>query len=242
MAVTFDAGSESHTGAAGSVSQASFNWSHVGSAATKKGALVFVMGFLSSADDSTAVTYGSANLAVVSGGFAVDTAGEPMTCRAWFVGDGVPTGTQTITVTRNNNVNEMWAVGITVEYGLDTSEVYVPGIVLLQEDGTLAEQNVDDGSPGTTSQRFAGMASGLAAFPPTGASSTAIHDIDIGTKTGAVVRRTSGGQGSLAVGFASGTLDDRAGVHLAVREIAAGAEFAQFHYADRSIYPGPTNA
>lgn len=216
MAVVPDASSESHTNAIGSISQASFSWTHT-PGGTPRGVLVFVVGLVTAADDSTAVTYGGVPMTAVSGGFAVDTATEPMSCKAWFLGASVPTGAQSIVVTRNNNTNELWACATTVTAGADT-EVYTAGIVLLQGDGTLAEQSVNDGSPGTDSVRYAGIASGLAAFPPTGTSSFALHNFDTGNQTAAVVQETAAGQGSRAVGFASGTSDDRAAVHLAIRE------------------------
>jgi hypothetical protein len=225
VTVAFDLGSESHTGAVGSISQASFSWSHASpSSPDVCGVLVFVVGLVTSADDSTGVTYGGVALSAVSGGFAQDTATEPMSCKAWFLGDkaSIPQGTQTVVVTRNNNTNELWACAITVLSTTNNKDtaVHEAGIVLLQGDGTLAEQNVTDGSPGTSSLRFAAMASGLAAFPPTGSSSFAVHDFDTGNQTAAVVRELSAGQGSRPIGFSSGTSDDRAGVHLAVKEVS----------------------
>lgn len=220
MAVAHDNHSESHTGATGSANEASFTWQHdpVG---VPRGVIVFVINMASAGPSNvTGVTYDGVALSTVSGGFAEDTAGESGMCEAWFLGANVPTTDPAdIVVSRVNDADEMIAFAATVTAGGDT-EVYVPGIVLLQENGTLAEENVDDGSPATDSVRYAAGFSGLAAFPPTGANSTGLHDFDTGQQTAAFVRRTNAGVGSLPVGFASGTADDRAFVHLAIREIA----------------------
>src|SRR3990167_2252790 len=170
MAVAFDAGSESHTGTAGSVSEESFSWSHdpVG---TPRGVLVFTFVVGAVGDLATAATYDGASLTAVSGGRAVDALNEEGDCKAWFLGASVPaTDPATIVVTRTNNTSAMYAVAMTFT-GLVDLEVNTAGIVLVEADGTLAEQSVDDGSPGTNSLRAAGAYFGAAALPAAGASS-----------------------------------------------------------------------
>jgi hypothetical protein len=186
------------------------------------------------ADNATAVTYGGTGLTAVSGGRAVDTAGEAGDCKAWFLGSGISTGAQTVQVTRTNNANVMYAVAITVTAATNTE--VAPTKVLIQTDGTCAEQSVTDGqSSGPDSMRFAGINSGLSSVadltPPAspgpnvlgdGANSTLLQSIVIGAaRCCAVVRETAAGIGSRSVGFLSTTSDDRAAVHLAVREVVA---------------------
>lgn len=89
MAIAFDKTSESHTGTTLSTSEASFSWVHPSIMATPAGVLVYTF-TNADADDATAVSYGGASLAAVSGGRAVDTTGEPGDCKAWFLGSGVP--------------------------------------------------------------------------------------------------------------------------------------------------------
>lgn len=213
-AVAFDASSESHTGTTGSTSAASFSWTHtpVGSA---KGVLVFVW-TNANADYISTVTYGGVDVPAVSGGEASDTAGEPGRCTAFYLGSGLPQGAQTVVVNRTNNATTMYAVAATVTCIGDT-EVYTPGIVLVTGDSTVAQQNVDDGSPGANSVRFAAGHFGHTTPPTAGAASTAMQSIDIGATCFVAVRETTAGQGSRAVGLSSGTSDDRAIVHLAVR-------------------------
>lgn len=220
MAVAHDFASESHTGSVGSISEAQFSWSH-NPVGTPRGVLVFVVNLVSDGDNVSSVTYDGAAVPFVENSIATDISGEAGLCAAYFLGSGVPTtDPATVVVNRANTANELWAVAITVTAAADTATT---GIVKLEGDGTLAEQNVDDGSPGTNSMRYAAGFSGLASFPPTGASSTALHDFDTGQQTAAAVRETTAGQGSRPVGFSSGTTDDRAFVHLAIKEAAAAA-------------------
>lgn len=223
MAVAYDASSESHTGTTPSSSEASFSWTHT-PVGTPKGVLVYVLCLGTPADLSTGVTYGGVALTTDAAWFAQDTLNEAGSCRAYYLGTGIPTGAQTVVVTRTNTVDHVYAVAITLTGAGDT-EVHTPGVVLLEEDGTLAEQSVTDGSPGTDSLRFAGGSFGHAAVPAAGANSTAVHSIDIGIRVAGVVRETTAGQGSRSVGFSDATSDDRAVVHLAVREVSGGTTY-----------------
>lgn len=220
MAVAWDSQSESHTGTTGSVSEGSFSWTHTPSG-TPAGILVFTFTNFST-DIISAVDYGGVAMTAVSGGYAVDTATEPGNCKAWYLGSSIPIGAQTITVTRTNDASTAYGACHAVTAGGDT-EVYLPGIVLLQNNGTFAEQNVDDGSPGTDSLRFAGAHSGNSSQGIGGANSTldVASCIDYGVYVNVTVRETTAGQGSRPVGFSYGTSDDRAAVHLAVREVSA---------------------
>lgn len=216
MAVAFDASAESHTtGTTGSVSQASFSWTHA-PVGTPAGILVFVFTNANTALISS-VTYGGTSMNAVSGGMAADTTTEPGRCTAYFLGSSIPTGNQTVQVNRTNNTTAMYAVSVSVTADRNTEAV---GPVLLQNDGTLAEQNVDDGSLGTNSVRFAGINSGLGTAPSAGANSTIMQTFAYSARSVSTVRETTAGQGSRPVGFSSGTSDDRAAVHLAVREVA----------------------
>ena len=217
MAVAHDAVSESHTSGY-SASEASFSWTHT-PVGTPRGVLVFTYNS-GTVEDALSVTYGGVSLTAVPGGRAVDTAGEPAGCTAWFLGSSIPTGAQSVVVNRTNDVSLMIAQCVTVTAASDTT-TGTP--VLVQEDGTVAEQSVDDGSPGTNSVRYAGFYSGSATGSmATGANSTLIKDSAwTAVSDIKLARETTAGQGSRLVGFSYGTTDDRAGVHLAVKEVVA---------------------
>ena len=221
MAVAHSAASESHTGTTGSASQAAFSWTHT-QTGTPQGVVVFVSTFASVADFITSVTYGGVALTRLSGGSAQDAAGELGRMDAFFLGSGLGAGNQTITVNRTNNATVMYAAAVTVTAGAATA-VPTATIVLLQGDGTLTVQSVDDTSPGQDSVRYAGGYSGLATPPAAGTGSTLLNSIDVGNYGSALVRETTAGQGARNVGFNAAT-DDRAVVHLAIRELVPRTE------------------
>ena len=216
MAVAHSAASESHPGTSASSAQAAFSWTHT-QTGTPQGVVVFVTTFNSVADLVTSVTYGGVALTRLTNGSAQDTAGEPGRVDTFFLGSGLGSGNQTITVNRVNVGTVMYAAAATVTAGADT-EVPTDTIVRLQGDGTLTVQSVNDNSPGVDSLRYAAAYSGLATPPAAGTGSTLLSNIDISAYGSAMVRETTAGQGARNVGF-SGNSDDRAAVHLVVREI-----------------------
>jgi hypothetical protein len=179
--------------------------------------LVFVYTFNSTTDLVSTVTYGGVNVPGIAAGSVTDTAGEPGRIDTFFVGSGLGSGNQTITVNRTNSAIVMYATAATVRALYDT-EVNPDGIVTLANDGTLPVQSVTDDWPGSFSLRYAGAYSGLQAPPVAGTGNVILNSIDIGNYGAAMVRETTGGQGPRNVGFNSAT-DDRAAVHLAIREI-----------------------
>ena len=217
MAVAHSAASESHTGSTGSTNQAAFSWTHT-QTGTPQGVIVFVSTFANLTDLITSVTYGGVGLTRLSGGSAQDAAGELGRMDAFFLGSGLSAGNQTITVNRTNDATSMYASAATVTAGADTA-VPTTTIVLLEGDGNLTVQSVDDTSPGQNSVRYAGCYSGINTPPVAGGGSTLLNSIDIGSYGSALVRETTAGQGARNVGFSSLLTDDRAVIHLAVREL-----------------------
>lgn len=216
MAVAHVTSSQSHASASFSVSQASFSWTHT-TTTNPQGVLVLVFQGVSATDAVTSVTYDGVTVPAVSGGRATDTATEPGSVAAYFLGSGVPaTDNPTVVVNRTNNTTSMWATCVTVTAGADTQAV---GVVLTQNDGAIVEQSVDDGSNGQNSVRYAGVYYGGATPAPAGANSTLLHSNDAGAYGWTAVRETTAGQGARSVGCTQATSDDRAGVHLAVQEI-----------------------
>ena len=219
MAVSHDTSAESHSGGTGSVSEGSFTI-NITLAAGCKGVVVGVA-TAADADYITSVAIDGGGGALTQFAEAADTATEPMRVTGFFLANP-PTGARIITITRTNNATVMYALAHSV-IASSTPEIYAPGIVLLQEDGTIAEQNVDDGSPGTNSLRFAFNATGHGTAVSVGANSTAGQGIIISPAvwTFRSYYETTAGQGSRPVGGSSGTSDDRACIHFAVREVPA---------------------
>src|SRR3990170_8397099 len=111
MAVAHDFASESHTGAVGSISQASFTWQH-NPTGVPKGVLVFVVNLSGYGTTTvTSVTYDGVTVPAVSGGATGDDTGEAGYVNSYFLGSGVPTTDPApVIVNRANNTLELWAV------------------------------------------------------------------------------------------------------------------------------------
>lgn len=215
MAVAHDAASD-----VGSTKTGNFSWTHT-PVGTPKGIVVFLMELAASADPFTGVTYGGVPMDEVASGFAQDTAGEPLCCKAYFLGDSIPTGAQTVSVSAAGGLSAV-GVAASVTAGNDTE---VLGVVKDEGDGTLSEKSISDGSTGVDSLRFGGIATGLNSPPSVGANSTSLFALDDGAVCAAVVRETTAGQGSRSVGFSEAGSDDRAAVYFVVREVhIPGAE------------------
>ena len=162
MAVAHSAASESHTGTTGSTNEASFSWTHTQSC-TPQGVLVFVHTINNASNTVISVTYGGLALTQVAGAVAIDTGGEPGRTDMFFLGSGLGTGNQTITVNRTNNGRTLYASAATVTAGAD---VNVTGIQIEDQNQSLSPVAVDDGSSGINSLRYAATYSGRGAVPP----------------------------------------------------------------------------
>lgn len=217
MAVAYDAATE--TVLFDVVAADPFTFTHTPSG-TPKGVLLFCMQDSTTTDVFTSASYGGVAMTAVSGGRAIDSAGEPMACKVYFLGASIPSGAQTVSIDHDTGVSStLYAVCVSVTASGDTTISGTP--VLLENDGTLSEQSVGTGA--ASALRFAGGISGRGTTPPPGANSTAVHDIAIAAvRRCAVVRETSAGTGSRPVGFSDGTSDDRAFVHLSVAETGGG--------------------
>lgn len=228
MAVAYDTFSDSISGTGTeefTTATSPVTWTHT-PVGTPRGVLIFAIQRGSSTDEFTgAITYGGQALTAVTGGRAIDTGGETGATKAYFLGTGIPSGAQTVSIAHAATAGvskKVWCVTVTA--AADTAIAGTP--VLLQEDGTLAQQNVDSGAD--VALRFAGLFSGLNTAPTVGANSTNIDLLDQASLYHGLVRETTGGSGSRPVGWSSGTSDDRAAVHLAIKESAAAAVTRSF--------------
>jgi hypothetical protein len=108
--IGFDA-SSSATGTA------TFSWTHT-VVGTPKGAFVFVMEDVGVTDVISGVTYGGTAMTRINR--AADTAGEPGSCYAYFLGASIPTGNQTVQVTVSSGTTAKFGVAFTVTAGSNT--------------------------------------------------------------------------------------------------------------------------
>ena len=220
MSIAYANSSESHTGTTGSTSQASFTWNHTPTG-TPTGVVVFVFqgGTNGSTNASGAVTYGGVNVPEISGAVAVDTTTELGQTKAYFLGSGVPSGTQAVVVNRTNNTTTLYAVAVTIT-STGTGAPTIAGVTVANNNAAIAQTNIDDGKTTGTqnSLRMAGVYYGGTTLTA-GANTTSRQNIVIGsTYCFYVGTETTPGIGSRAVGFTNATSDDRAAVYFAIIE------------------------
>jgi len=214
VAVGFDAATEfPTTQSAGASNTLTLSWNHIPVTSTPKGVGVFVTYAPSSLTYVTSVKYGDVALSKIAS--ARDTATEPGVMEFWYLGTGVPTGTQAFNVLRLANTAGMWGAGFTVSASADT---VVSQFLTVEENTSLNEKTLSTVGIGT---RFAGAYYGGAAPPGVGANSTTVFDIDYGAYAARVVRETTAGSGNRVVGFAAGTGDDVAAIYVAIEELIA---------------------
>jgi hypothetical protein len=217
MAVSFLTASESHTGTTGNTSSASFTWSHA-SSGTPKGVVVFVHQVVTVTSDlCTGVTYGGVSMDPL-GTYVSDTTTEPGSTKAYFLGSGVPTGTQNVVVSRTNNTVAMYATCQT--FGADGDTTTAGYVTQGGDVSAWTGLDVDDGSPGTNSMRVMGMYSGPATIPAAGTGTTRDQVIDFGNYGCSLYRQTTASQGSFKVACAS-LSDDCAAIAFAVTEVVS---------------------
>jgi hypothetical protein len=218
MAVGFRAGNNATFAA--SVASYTVNLNTSGGRAA---GLIFAVTYANSGNSIfTGATIGGTNAPKVTGSDASDTALEPGHVEAYFLDDITQGASVAFTATRTNNtvVAGIWAICFSTATAAEPF-----GIILLQADGAYAEQAVDDGSPGTNSLRAACGFYGGATPQPVGAATTIVSVTNDQTAFGSNCgRETTAGQGARNVGFTQATSDDRAAVHLAVREIPAAVD------------------
>lgn len=213
-------GFRAHVSSAGdSRNESSFSWSYNPGAPA---AGVFVAVFSGSiTNQATGVTYGGQAMDLVAEAH-VSGAEDTGTVALYFLGSNIPTGNQTIEVSRNNNSTRMGAIGAAVSADADT-EIYADGIALLEGNGSVSEQNADDGlqSGDPDSLRFAAGWFGHGSAPPAGPNSEASlwsYQWSSSNQSARVVVEATGGNGPRPVGFETATADERAIVHFAIRE------------------------
>lgn len=187
-----------------------------------RSALLVVVTYGVAASVVTSATIGGVACALV--GEASDSVTEPGNVQVYFL-DNIAQGASTNFIyNRTNNATVSLMSGLVFNAAAAT-EVYVPGIVLLNEEGAYAEQNVSDGSPGTNSLRAVLGYYGGNTPAPVGANTTSVGTNDQTSFGFSAGRETTAGQGSRPVGLAQATADDRAAVHLAIRETPAALPY-----------------
>lgn len=211
--IDFDAKTASITSTTGLTS---WTFSHTPSG-TPKGIVVMVVHPQSTTDYISGITYGGQALTRLQ--TAVDTATERGRSDIWFLGTGVPSGTQDVVASFSSNFDllKFQAVTLVTDDGSDTE---VLDSDLLQED--QADPSVTLTYSGRVGIAFAALYGGGIAptsFTPN-ANCTAMDEEDFGSTYAKFIRQTTPGTSDFAIG-GTAALDDVAYVAAAFAKVAA---------------------
>lgn len=213
MTITVDTSTENVR--TGTTSPQTF--SHAGAASGVKGVVLAIVHGTSSTDHVSAASYGG--VALTRKQRNTDTATEPGAAELWFLGAGVPQGTQTVSYTPGATTDDIHAVCITLLAADDTEVIDNDGV-----DNNVANPSVTLQYGGRSCMSFAALYGGGAdgsAFTPNG-NCTTVFDEDLGAFYSEVIRQTTAGTSDFAIGGTSST-DDVAFAAIAVSEVIAGA-------------------
>lgn len=186
---------------------------------TPKGVLVFIDHGTDSTDRITAVTYGGVAMTRVR--TAADTATEPGRVYLYFLGSGIPTGAQTVSITHDGGGTVKHAVSVTLTALGDTQ---VRATTNLEGDQANPQAAFDP--DGRMSAHYCVVYSGAAAPSSLTVLSgmTAVHDHDFGNFASRVDRQTTPGTGAFTIGYTASS-DDVAFIAVQVGTTTASQAF-----------------
>jgi len=194
-----------------------FTLSHT-PAGTPRGVVAFCWSLNSGTDNSFdgAVTYGGVAMARPTNGFAGDVTAEPISVAQYFLGSGVPTGTQTLSVAHTAAASPKYiaAVTLTAAANLEVLDSDAVGST-----GTNPQLTLDSGA--VTAIRLIACAHGASNVGDLTVISgtTSMVTADAGARVLVSGRQTTPGSGSTTVGWTA-LSEDRAIVGMAIAEVA----------------------
>lgn len=204
-------------------------FSHAGAASGVNGVLLAIVHGTSATDHVSAASYGGVAMTRVQRN--TDSATEPGAAEWWFLGAGVPQGTQTVSYTPGATTDDIHAVCITLLADGDLAVVDSDGV-----NDNVANPSVTLQYNGRTCMAFGALYGGGAAptdFTPN-ANCTTVIDEDLGAFYSEIIRQTTAGSTDFAIGGTSGT-DDVAFAAVAVSEKVVGADAASTAAASTSV-------
>jgi hypothetical protein len=209
VAIVFDAASEfERTGTTDPQT-----WTHTPTG-TPRAVVVAIVHGTSTTDHVSTVTYGGVSMGEVVR--ATDSATELGAAELWFLGAGIPTGAQTVSVDlASGTTDDIHFVCMTWTAGANCEVIDFDSI----NSGDPANPSVTLQYGGRSSVAVAALYGGGASpaqFTPN-ANCTTVHDNDLGAFYSEVIRQTSAGTADFAVGGTAGS-DDVAYAALAFSE------------------------
>lgn len=210
MAIDFDAAAEFQR----TLTTDPQTWTHT-PVGTAKGIVVAVVHGTSATDHVSTVTYGGVSMSRTVR--ATDTATEAGAAELWFLGAGIPTGAQTVSVDlASATTDDIHFVSMSFTAAKNCEVVDSDSI-----SENAANPSVTLQYAGRTCMAVAALYGGgasPAAFTKN-ANCTVVHDFAIAAFYSVVIRQTSAGSSDFAIGGTAST-DDVAYVALALSELA----------------------
>ena len=199
-------------------------FSHAGAASGVRGVVLMLMHGASAADHVSAASYGG--VALSRQVRTTDTATEPGAAEIWFLGTGIPQGTQTVSYTPGSTTDDIHAICVTVLGDADTQVIDTDSVSADGSGGTLANPSrtlQNSSKIGTSAMAFAAMYSGLTAQTSitAGSNCTKIGSSELsGNFTSTGLRQTTAqtGTGDFTIA-ATSSADDCAFVAVVVAEM-----------------------
>lgn len=214
MTVAFDAATAS-SGWTSSPDPFTFNHTPAG---TPSGAVVLIGGS-NSGDLITSVTYGGVSMTRTTNGRAFDSVGEALSVYTYFLGSGVPTGTQAVSIDHTASGHAKIAFCITVTAGGDT-EVVTDN--LLQGDQANPQITLDSGSVTALRCFIVGSGHNSPSSLTLISGMSSVGSGTDGTKSIVCARETTPSSGSTTVGWTA-TSEDVAMIAVAIAEVVTTA-------------------
>ncbi len=192
-------------------------WTHT-PVGIPRGVAVAIVHGTSSTDHVVSVTYGG--VALTRKIRATDTAGEDGAAEWWFLGSGIPTGAQTVSVDLSSGTtDDMHFVSVTVTANADTEVIDTDSLSGDQADPSVTLQY--GGRYGLAVAALYGGGAAPTNFTPN-ANCTTMQDFDFGNFYSRTIRQTTTGTADFAIG-GTATSDDVAYAAMAMAEIARSA-------------------
>jgi len=190
---------------------------------TPRGVTVWIALSGGFADTITAVTYGGVSMARI--GYSVDTVTEQGIIHCYFLGAGIPTGTQTVEIVHTGDPLTKWAVVQSVTAASDTDVSNLMLWHMSSSDHANPFLTLDTGvqSALRTGIIFSGHDDISSLTPLSGMEAITTADShDFGTAVAALAQQTTASTGPFNLGFTA-TAEDMAMLAVSIRESAVDA-------------------
>ena len=188
---------------------------------TPKGVFVLIQSTgVAGNEDSINGTVSYGGVAMTRVQYAQDAATEFVAAWIYFLGSGIPTGVQTVSISHTGNASEKKAACVTVTAGADCDVVSSNKIEANQANPSIVLANGSD--TGLAVVVFASGLNSIASITLPATNLTSITTYDVANTCATFDRQTTPGTGDFTAGYTAAT-DDVAMAAASVRETPAAA-------------------